>query len=643
MPGMLETRETNEGAEQRLGDIQVFDLNAELTQIVLEKFEVKVHRLARDHGYFYDKPDGAPYSPYRVYEMTEKIALGALTAGGTVDVIVPSLELRHKRNGEHAFIPQLQAREFAIQSVRLNAIQRFAEAGTLSKDDAFRLAGNQDPKEALERHKEAWQEWLESTRRFEREQVLARESENRVEVGALEVIEPETDVVTKTAPKTAKVSSRASYRRKVIRAVVTVGLLATWLASCLPGYTAGDDEQPVGTSTPAGEVFTPTADAGAGGPEPTVESTVGPTPAPFSTEAAPTAAVYGPPSMSGAEYLPGSGGSGRNEIITKAGVPEAKLVVYENAAYALAEASGYARTEVVIEYLFDGNSWNMVLRRVATGNILWSEDGEGAQTTYPTILKVDEQGIHPGDGIVLREVENTKDAKAVLVNGFVIALRSPVTINGKQYYSEWFNTLTRTWEKIAEVIAAVPVGKAVTTESFTSIGWNSFPEMSAEQVPFLEQKILADPKLTANIDSVTPVTFTVNKGANGVSVAMYGTPENLTTRYIGSMQTPEGIVHMVFWEAIVQGEDGKNVRVVVVSAHEPRLEEFRDAQLRYLQEIGKTVFSTKVTLITLSTSDQTSLWKALLASSPDGERMAQWLIDNLGSGQVVIATNIQGR
>lgn len=370
---------------------------------------------------------------------------------------------------------------------------------------------------------------------------------------------------------------------------------------------------------------------------PTVTLTASPTPVPFSG-AMKAAQSPDMPNLEQAEFLSGSGGSGRNEIITRAGVPEETLVLYENAAKAWAAANEYGNVE--ISYLFDGNSWNMVLRDAATGNMLWSEDGQGALMTYPTIIRVDEQGIHADSDVKVRVLEGTKDSQDILVNGFVIVLRNPVSIGGKQYYSEWFNTTTGKWEQIAEVIARLPLGKEVTRDSFATITWESFPQIDANQVPLLEQKILAEPKLTST--AVDPVKFGENKSSEGISVVLNGTPENITPRFIAKQMTPEGEAHLVFWEAIVQGADGQNVRVVLITAHEPSLDEFKNAQLRYLRQIANAQNWITVTLIARSNESQTAFWKSALATPPDSANLAQWLIDNQGQGKFIIATLMNG-
>ncbi len=460
MPASAETETQGDqpASESGLGEPQILDFNTILSEAVLERFEEQVHRLARDHGYFYDKPDGNPYSPTRIYEMTQKIGVGALTSSGSVEVIVPQLELRHKRNADQIFAPQAIAREFGIKATRLKAIQKFLEDGTLSPQEAFKLAGNQDPKAALETHQDEWQAWVTSTREVQARQqpVVAGD---RVSVGDVEIIMDEQEAQDRPSRKRASRLSRATApirRRVILAAVGGLTILGMLLSACSPRGGTGDIPTQPPSSTPAGELFTP--DAPTAVSTATVKPTEPPTPAPFSgaTEAAPTqSAVYGPPNLERSVRLAGSGGSGRNEILTKAGIDEATLVSYENAAYSWAANNGYTKNQVNIEYLFDGQSWNMVLREVSSGNYIWSEDGEGALMTYPTIIRVDAQGPHADPEMGARVLEGTKDAKAMLVNGFVVVVRGSVQIAGKTYYTEWFNTVTGEWQPIAEVQAAI--------------------------------------------------------------------------------------------------------------------------------------------------------------------------------------------
>lgn len=488
MPASAETETKGDqpASESGLGEPQILNFNTILSEAALKRFEAQVHRLARDHGYFYDKPDGNPYSPTRIYEMTQKIGVGALTADGSVEVIVPQLELRHKRNAGQIFAPQAIAREFGIKATRLKAIQKFLEDGILSPQEAFKLAGDQDPKAALETHQAEWQAWVESTREVQARQqpVVAGD---RVSVGDVEIIMDEQETQDRPSRKPASRLSRATapIRRRVILAVVGgLTILSMLLSACSPRGGTGDIPTQPPSSTPAGELFTP--DAPPAVSTATTKPTEPPTPAPFSgaTEAAPTqSAVYGPPNLERSVRLTGSGGSGRNEILTKAGIDEATLVSYENAAYSWAANNGYTKDQVNIEYLFDGQSWNMVFREVSSGNYIWSEDGEGALMTYPTIIRVDAQGPHADPEMGARVLEGTKDAKAMLVNGFVVVVRGSVQIAGKTYYTEWFNTVTGEWQPIAEVLAAMPKppevfwGKPASPDQFPLIKYEDVTDL----------------------------------------------------------------------------------------------------------------------------------------------------------------------
>lgn len=500
MSAPVETREDQLVASPESGLAEptiAIDFNAILTQAVAEKFEASVHKLARDHGYFYDKPDGNPYSPTRIYEMTQKIAAVALTVEGNVATFVPQLEVRHKRNADKIFGPQTTAREFGIKAARLNAIKALIEEGALSSQDAAKLTESESLEAAFQTHEEEWQSFLRSTREVENRQ-LVEVAGDRAVVGNVEVITTEPEAQLQPAKRPASGASRhtARFRRRVITAVVgTMTILGMLLAACSPRGGTGDiPTQPPPSSTPAGEVFNP----GEGGATTTAVAPAtaeAPTPAPFSgTEAAPTSTpLYGPPNLDAAVRLAGSGGSGRNEIITRAGVPEETLKLYENAAYAWAANNGFAKDAVNIEYLFDGSSWNMVLREKASGNYIWSEDGEGALMTYPTIIRVDATGPHADPDMGARVLEGTKDARAMLVNGFVVVVRGSVQIGEKTYYTEWFNTLTGTWEKIPEVQAAIP--KPPDVHYGEPSGANDFPVIDGASIPTLIAYVRSQPSL----------------------------------------------------------------------------------------------------------------------------------------------------
>jgi len=398
----------------------------------------------------------------------------------------------------------------------------------------------------------------------------------------------------------------------------TVALLIV-LAGCAPmrsgGLGAPTQEAPVATEIGGG---TPTAAPPTEAPPTPTEA---PTPAPFSgaTEAAPTQSPYGAPAMAQAEFLPGSGGSGRNEIITRAGVPEETLVLYENAVKAWAEANGYANP--LIDYLFDGKSWNMVLRDAVTGNILWSEDGNGALMTYPTIIRVDEQGIHADDAIGLRVLEGTKDSKAILVNGFVIVLRNPVSINGKQYYSEWFNTTTGEWEKLADVIAAIPIeANAVTKDELATIDWDDFTLLTADQRQIINQRVLDNPLLAKNVDTVQPVKLNTNRSAEGNQVVLgCNVGVNCAPRFAVSENTAEGTLYMLVWELIVADPDnsGKNIRVVFTAAHAPLFDtdQYQTYALDVVRGIGQQGNQVTMILVTKDKSKMSALTATLIAEN----------------------------
>lgn len=351
---------------------------------------------------------------------------------------------------------------------------------------------------------------------------------------------------------------------------------------------------------------------------PTVTFTASPTPVPFSgaMEAAQSPDM---PNLEQAGFLPGSGGSGRNEIITRAGVPEETLVLYENAAKAWAAANGYGNVE--ISYLFDGNSWNMALRDAATGNILWSEDGQGALMTYPTIIRVDEQGIHADPDVNVRVLEETKDSKAILVNGFVILLRHPVAINGKQYYSEWFNTTTGKWEKIADVIAAIPVeANAVTKDELATIDWDDFTLLTSDQRLIINQRVLDKPLLAKNVDTVQPVKLNTNRSAEGNQVVLTcNVGVNCAPRYAVSENTAEGTLHMLVWELIVADPDnsGKNIRVVFTTGHAPRFDtdQYQTYALDTVRGIGQPGNQVTMTLVTKGKPKVSALTATLIAEN----------------------------
>lgn len=382
MPGITEFEGIQGTTDQDLGKSAVVTVEADLTQNSLRDFDRRMALFSRSRNYFFDAPNGEPYSPHRIYEMTQKLSLGALTMDGDVGVLAPRLEIRHKRNANEPFIPQMQAREFAIRGLRLKAIKTLRDSGALSDTQAFSLLGGKELEDELENHEKEWQKWLARSRKIQSEQTAPTQ-------GLIDLPKNSDTAVfgdTQTIPSQPAQESRrrAPLRKRTIQ--VLVGMMAVvgmLLTSCKQASVSGGE-----IPTQAPPVPTQPSDGGI----PT-DAPKAPTPAEFSSTAEAPASSYRAPVLSEAEYLPGSGGSGRNEIITVAGVPETTLVAYEDAAYALAKASGHPRDSVELSYRFNGSSaWNMFLRDKATGNILWTQNSDGSLSKFPLSIKVDATG-----------------------------------------------------------------------------------------------------------------------------------------------------------------------------------------------------------------------------------------------------------
>jgi len=201
----------------------------------------------------------------------------------------------------------------------------------------------------------------------------------------------------------------------------------------------------------------------------------------YSTELTP-GVTYGPPALSESVYLEGSGGSGRDGLMTQTGMTEADLNVYENAAYDGAAKSGYAKDQIDIVYLYDKThlSWNMVLC-LKTGEYLWSQRiTDGAYSTFPLQIPYDaaKGKIQWDTKYQLAVVAGSTGAESFYTTGGAVVLKGgpKVTIEGKTYFSQWFNTGTGEWEDIAEVQAALKAslpdfypGLAPTLEQFPSM------------------------------------------------------------------------------------------------------------------------------------------------------------------------------
>lgn len=193
---------------------------------------------------------------------------------------------------------------------------------------------------------------------------------------------------------------------------------------------------------------------------------------------------------------------------------------------------------------------------------------------------------------------------------------------------------------------STPIAKEVTYQDFANIDWSDFTFVTHEQRLVLSVGVVEGTHiLPEDVNSVKSVSFTPNIYINeGASVAMYCyTNINCAPRYIVSEETEYGIIPMVIWELIVQNSNAENVRVSLVTVHEPELEEFRGAQLRYLREIGKGNQTIKVTLIAEVKRPRSDFWKTVLLYSPDPNSMALWIIENQNENQLILATNILGR
>jgi hypothetical protein len=201
----------------------------------------------------------------------------------------------------------------------------------------------------------------------------------------------------------------------------------------------------------------------------------------YSTELAP-GVTYGPPALSESIYLEGAGGSGRDGLMTQAGMTEADLNVYENAAYDGAAKSGYAKDQIDIVYLYDKThlSWNMVLR-LKTGEYLWSQRiTDGAYSTFPLQIQYDaaKGKIQWDTKYQLAVVAGSTGAEPFYTTGGYVELKggSRVAVGADTYYSQWFNTGTGEWEDIAEVKAALQAslpdfypGLAQTLDEFSPV------------------------------------------------------------------------------------------------------------------------------------------------------------------------------
>ncbi len=184
-----------------------------------------------------------------------------------------------------------------------------------------------------------------------------------------------------------------------------------------------------------------------------------PTPAPYTTEAAP-GVQYGPPSLSDAAFHEGSGGSARGVVLEQTRMDEADLVAYENAAYEGAARSGFSRDQLELVYLYDEThgQWNMVLK-LTDGRYLWSQKiSDGAYSTFPLQLTILEGGRAVWNmDYALVPVPDSAGAEPFYTSGGYVELKggTHVAIGADTYYSLWFNTLTGQWEAVAEVQAAL--------------------------------------------------------------------------------------------------------------------------------------------------------------------------------------------
>lgn len=173
------------------------------------------------------------------------------------------------------------------------------------------------------------------------------------------------------------------------------------------------------------------------------------------------------PSMAEAEYKEGSGGSGRLEIVA-AGVDETVLQAYKQQAFAWINtwlgANRLTINDVVLRYVSNGKAgdafrWQVYFRRVSTNNIIWSA---GQDTTYPTGIRIDNT---PGPtyghvtydaSVSAQELPDTRtaDVRFTAIGLPTVFAGVPVTIDGKQYYPNYRNPLTREFVENAEVKAA---------------------------------------------------------------------------------------------------------------------------------------------------------------------------------------------